>query len=113
VKSIHLKCVPDSVAEKWQIQIVCRAKDNGVHFLDTSVCEPDRLPVHLKRPGLGLDTTRGYEWQEVLALRDAGIEDVIGRFKCAELLWANTRLGDEILDLRTSLAASCSGFGLF
>jgi hypothetical protein len=43
----------------------------------------DRLP-DLNHPGLAIDTTLGYQRQEMLALRDAGVEDVIGRFQCAE-----------------------------
>jgi hypothetical protein len=47
---------------------LARAEDNGVHFLDTSVCEVDRLPVYLNHPGLGVDTALGYQGQEMLAL---------------------------------------------
>lgn len=98
VNSVHIKCVPDSVAEKWQIRIVAGAEDNGVHFLNAPVCEPDRLPVHLHHPRLRFDTAFGYQRQEMLTLRDACIEDGIGRFKRAELLWATAGLNDEVFE---------------
>jgi hypothetical protein len=85
VKRVDCQRLPDGVTQKRQIQIVASPEDNGVYFLNPPVCEPDRLAVHLSHARLYFNTALGYQRQEMLILRDAGVEDTAGRFGSARI----------------------------